>query len=142
MGVRMINIDITLLVQFINFVITLFVLNILLVRPIRDILKKRAGAMADLVGETERFSQSAEEKLKNYEAALDEARKAGTAERLRYKDEGLAKEKEIMSAANAKAQEGLAAARSEIESQSQTAMKSLKGQVDKLAKKAVAKILS
>lgn len=138
----MINIDITLLVQFINFVITLFVLNILLVRPIRDILKKRAGAMADLVGETERFSQSAEEKLKNYEAALDEARKAGTAERLRYKDEGLAKEKEIMSAANAKAQEGLAAARSEIESQSQTAMKSLKGQVDKLAKKAVAKILS
>lgn len=137
----MINLDITMVVQFINFVITLVVLNILLVKPIREIIKKRAGVMADLVSDTERFTQSAEEKLKNYEAALDEARKAGTAERLRYKDEGQAQEKEIVSAASAQAHEALTAARSEIDSQSRTAMDSLKGQVDSLADKAVAKIL-
>lgn len=138
----MIEIDITLVVQFINFVITLVVLNIILVRPIREIIKKRAGVMADLVGETERFTQTADEKLKNYEAALDEARKAGTSERLRYKDEGQSEEKEIVTAASTQAQQQLAQARSEIESQSKTAMDTLKSQVDSLADKAVAKILA
>jgi len=138
----MIEIDITLVVQFINFVITLVVLNILLVRPIREIIKKRTGVMADLVGSAERFTQTADEKLKNYEAALDEARKAGTAERLRFKDEGQSEEKAIIAKASASAQEQLTQARSEIDSQSKTAMESLKSQVDSLADKAVAKILA
>lgn len=138
----MINIDITLLVQFINFVITLVVLNILLVRPIREIIKKRTGVMADLVSSTERFTQTADEKLKNYEAALDEARKAGTSERLRFKDEGQNQEKEIIAQASTKAQQQLSQARSEIDSQSKTAMDSLKSQVGSLADKAVAKILA
>ena len=138
----MISLDITVLVQFINFIITLVVLNILLVRPIREVIKKRTGVMSGLMNETERFTQTAAEKLKNYQAALDEARKAGTTERLRFKDEALAEEKKLVSAAGADAQKTLSTARSEITAQSQEAMTSLKGQVPALAKKAVAKILS
>lgn len=138
----MINLDITLLVQFVNFIIVLVVLNILLVRPIREIIKKRAGVMDTLLSETETFTQSADEKLKNYEAALDEARKAGTAERLRFKDEGLEEEKKLVGAATQEAQESLASARGEIASQSDTAMSELKGKVDAMAEKAVAKVLA
>lgn len=138
----MINLDITMLVQFINFVVTLVVLNILLVRPIRGIIKKRAGVMDNLLTEAETFTQSAEEKLKNYEAALDEARKAGTAERLRFKDEGQEEEKKVVGAATKEAQDTLAAARGEIKSQSEAAMSTLKSQVDTLAEKAVAKVLA
>ncbi len=138
----MINLDITLFVQFINFVITLVVLNILLIKPIREVIKKRTGVMAGLVGETERFTQSAAEKLKNYEAALEEARKAGTEERLRFKAEAQTEEQKLIGAAGAEAQKKLAAARGEIETQSKDAMESLKGQVGALADKAVDKILA
>ncbi len=137
----MIDLDITMVVQFINFIITLFVLNILLVKPIRGILKERAEVMAKAVNETENFVTSAAEKLKNYEAALAEARAAGTQERMRLKDEGLAEEKKVVDIASKDAHESLAAARGEIEAQSKGAIDKLTARVDGMAQKAVAKIL-
>ena len=41
----MIELNWTFFVQFANFVITLMVLNLVLYRPIRGIIKKRAEAM-------------------------------------------------------------------------------------------------
>ncbi len=137
----MIDLDITMVVQFINFLITLVVLNILLVKPIREILKKRAEVMAKTVDETVRFTTSAAEKLKNYEAALAEARAAGTVARLRLKDEGLAEEKKVVETASKDAHEFLVGARGEIAAQSKGALDSLTAKVDGMAQKAVAKIL-
>lgn len=137
----MINIDATFYVQLINFIIALIVFNYLLVKPIREIIKKRAGVMGDLLTETEKFSEAAEAKMKNYEEALAEARKAGAEERVARKDEAVAEEKKILDAAMAEAQQTMKAARSEIADQTKTAMDSLKGQVESLADKAAAQIL-
>ena len=37
----MISIDVTLFFQVVNFLITLFILNALIIRPIRDVLARR-----------------------------------------------------------------------------------------------------
>ena len=59
----MLDLNITLLFQLANFFIALIVLNILLIRPVREIIKKRNGLMDDLAGEADAFNAEATEKL-------------------------------------------------------------------------------
>ena len=137
----MIDIDVTFFFQLVNFLIVLVGLNFLLVKPIREIIKKRKAHMDGVLNETETFAGQAEDKLKNYEAALAEARAAGTEERMRMKEEGVTEEQAIVGAASADAQEVLQAARKDVADQVKTAMDSLKGQVDTYAEQAVGKVL-
>ena len=137
----MIDIDVTFFFQLVNFLITLVVLNFLLVKPIRGIIQKRKEHMDAVLVESENFATQAEDKLKNYEAALSEARTAGTEERMKMKDEGVAEEQAIVGAATAEAQEVLQNARKDVADQVKAAMDSLKGQVDTFADKAVGKVL-
>lgn len=137
----MIDLDSTFFIQFVNFVVTLVVLNFLLIRPIRDIIKKRNDAMSAMVDEAENFTASADEKLKNYQKQLDEARAAGTEKRNGLKDEGSAQEKTILSAAGEEASATLKAERATVAGEVSSAMDGLKGQVDALAGKVADKVL-
>lgn len=138
----MIDLDYTLIVQFINFVITLVVLNFILIKPVRGIIKKRADTLGNLLSGAEEFNAKAEEKLTGYQKALDEARAQGTAERNAVKEAGLEKEKEIISAASGEAQAKLAEQRKAISQEADTATAALKGQVDAMAAKVAGKILA
>ena len=73
----MIDLDYSFFIQLVNFIITLVVLNILLIDPIRKIIKKRQEVMAEKLGKIEQFTGQAEGKVKDYQAALDEARRQG-----------------------------------------------------------------
>jgi len=137
----MIDLDYTIFVQFANFVITLFVLNFLLVAPIREIIKKRKDTMGGMVSATEKFTADAETKLANYNKALDAARIEGSETRSALKATGVAEEKGILSAAGQQASEALKAERMAVESEVNSAMAGLKGQVNALADKVVAKVL-
>mgnify|MGYP001548089512 CR=1 FL=1 len=137
----MINIDVTFFFQLVNFLIILILLNWVLIKPIREIIKKRQDHMDGMLVEAESFASDAEEKLKNYEAALAEARAAGTEERMKMKDKGVAEEQAIVGAATAEAQEVLQSARKDVTDQVKAAMDTLKGQVDAFADKAVGKVL-
>ncbi|MFR8277100.1 MAG: ATP synthase F0 subunit B [Desulfovibrio fairfieldensis] len=61
----MLDLNITLVFQLVNFFIAIFVLNILLIRPIREIIKKRNGVMDNLAGEADSFESQAAERLAN-----------------------------------------------------------------------------
>ncbi len=137
----MIDINSTFFVQFVNFVLSLILLNVILIGPIRRMLQKRSAHMAEQAGAIERFSSDAESKLANYEQALDAARKDAVAVRMRFKDEGLAKEKDLLTEAGEAVAAELKAARSEISSQASAAKQALEKGVDELAGKAVNKIL-
>lgn len=137
----MINLDFTLLIQLVNFIVTLLVLNALLIRPIREIIKQRADKMSGLVGDTEGFLENANQKLSNYEAALSEARRGASAVREAKKEEGLTKEQELVTAASNEAQAILQASREQVAKDVKAAMDTLKGQVGALAEKATAKVL-
>ena len=70
----MLNLDITMLFQLVNFFIVLYVLNILLIRPIRGILKERRDKMDNLSGEADAFEREAEARLASYNESLQSAR--------------------------------------------------------------------
>lgn len=137
----MIDLNITFFFQLVNFLVTLVVLNAILIRPVRDIIRQRRDKMSGLLGESEQFAGQADTKLKNYEATLVKARAEATAERDKARAEGVAREQVILAGAGRQAQDYLEKSRQEVAVQVKTAMDTLKGQVDALAAKATAKVL-
>ena len=137
----MIDLDYSFLIQLVNFLITIFVLNTFLIRPIRTKIKERADFMAERMGEIEKFGDQAGGKLEAYEKALDEARKGATEVRLQCKAEAGAEETKLMEAANQQAASSLKAAREAIAAQAKDAMGKLTAEVNAFAKLAATKIL-
>ena len=121
----MIDLDITFFIQLANFFIVLAVLNPLLIKPIRKIIKERKEAAAALLGESEGFFQSAEGKLGQYEAALAEAMSAGDG---------------ITAKAAQEAQASLKAARERIDADTAAAFDVLRGEIDPLARQIMDKV--
>ncbi len=91
--------DKTIFIQGANFLITIFVLNVLLIKPIREIIKKRKGLMADQLEKIEGFNGSAAKKVEDYETQLAAARKEANELRAAKKDEGTAEEQALLSEA-------------------------------------------
>lgn len=137
----MIDLNITMLFQLVNFLVTLIVLNIILIRPVREMIKQRSDKMAGLLGESEEFSSQAEAKLKNYEAVLAKTRAEATAERELAKAAGITREQEIVAAATQEAHDYLLKSRAVVTTQVAKAMDDLKSQVGALAATATAKVL-
>jgi len=138
----MIELNVTFFIQLVNFLIVLLLLNLILYKPIRGMLRKRAEVMSRKVSEVESFSSSAEEKMKTYEAELDKARIKAREIRTSFKGEGFARENEIVDVASGEAMSMVKAAREKVSKEKTTAISSLKKEVDKFAAKATEKILS
>ncbi len=138
----MIDLNVTFFIQFVNFLITLMVLNLILYRPIRGILKRRAEHLANRLAEVEGFNADAEQKLKSYQEALSAARGEAQAVRMSRQEEGHGEEKTIVDGAAREAASFISAARKEIASETDTALATLKGKVDEYATAATGKILS
>lgn len=137
----MIELNMTFWIQLVNFLVTLVVLNWLLVRPIREAIKKRGETMAALANEAQDFSGKAREKLDGYEEALAEARRQAGESRDQMKLEGQQEEKAIVDEAQQLAQSKLSEARQDIAGQRESAMSALRARVQPMAEQAAAKIL-
>lgn len=133
--------DKSIFIQFVNFVLTIIVLNALLFNPIRGIIKKRKELMAGQMDSIEKFNEQAGVKVKDYEKALDAARKQAVGVRSEMRQNGVAEEQKILSAAGEQAAKTLKAAQADIAQQFSSAMAQLKKEVDGFAQKAADKIL-
>jgi F-type H+-transporting ATPase subunit b len=130
-----------ILIQFVNFLITLIVLNLILFGPVREMIRKRKELMAGQMDSIEKFTADAEGKLKDYEEQLAAARKDGNEIRAQLRDEAVAEETKLLSAAGADAAATLKASRVEIDAQVKSAMEQLGKDVENFAAKATDKIL-
>jgi len=133
--------DKTIFIQGLNFIVMIFLLNIVLIRPIREIIKKRKGLMSDQLEKIEGFNSSAEKKVADYEAQLIEARKEAGEIRNAAKDQGVAEEQAMLAEAGKEASSLIKANRAEIQSEVKTAMEQLTKDVYDYAEKATGKIL-
>lgn len=138
----MIELNYTFFVQLVNFLIILTVLNLILFRPIRGIIKKRAEVMQEKMAAIETFTAQAESKLANYKTALSGARVEAQQLRVSLKAEGTAGEASVLAKAGAEAASTVAAARKEIANQKQAALKTLQGKVAGYAGSVAEKVLS
>lgn len=138
----MLDLNITILFQLVNFLIAVFVLNILLVRPIRAILQERKKTMDDMQGEADAFTREAHERMSTYQAALTNARHEATQARETARAAGLAEQQSIVTDAAQKAQTHLAEAQDAIRTEAATALASLQKQVKALAGKVATQVLN
>ena len=99
----MINLDISLLVEIISVLVIMFILNSMLFKPIRRMLEERKSKMDSIQGESERFERNAAQLIDSFNKRLAEARKAGQAEKERFKIDARKAEKELLDASSKEA---------------------------------------
>lgn len=138
----MLDLNITMLFQLVNFFIALYVLNILLIRPIRSILRERKAKMDGLAGDAEAFHREADGRMAGYESALAAARQESAAVRAEARKAALAEQQAIVAEAGKKAQKQLQQVQASIKAEADAAMTELRGKVADLAGKIADKVLA
>lgn len=123
----MLDLNITLLFQLANFFIALIVLNILLIHPVREIIKKRKGIMDDMAAAADAFNAEATEKLNTYEADLARARQEAGLAREEGRQSGLSEQQSIVGEAQQSARQLLAENRAVLRGQAEAALNELRG---------------
>lgn len=138
---NMIDLDITIVVQLINFLIAIVGINYLLVKPVRQQITARNELTAGYATDIEKFTAEASEKISGYESALYEARSRASVSRDAIKAEGVMKGQELVEQAQSEAQTFLQSSREQTAKEVKAAMDSLLSQVDVFASSAMKKIL-
>ena len=137
----MININISLLIQIGNFVFLIFILNMLLYKPIRNILKQRKEKVTGFEQSIEAAGMDSKEKDEAYNAGVKEARAKGLTEKDALLQAAADKEREIIEKINKKAMADLTEVREKIKKDAETVRVSLLKDVDAFANAIGEKIL-
>jgi F-type H+-transporting ATPase subunit b len=137
----MLNIDYTLIIQIANFLFLLFILNILLYKPIRQILSQRKEEMDSFVGMIGEFEDKSAQSSKALEENKAEATKDGLKEKEALKGEGSDQEKSLLKAATSEASEKLDQARDEIAASMVSARQTLEKELGRFSRELAQKIL-
>jgi F-type H+-transporting ATPase subunit b len=133
--------DISLIVQIANFLIIIWVLNIVLYRPIRKILIERKEKITSLEQNVEKLNEDAAGKDEAFLVGIKDARTRGLKEKEVLLKEGTEEEKKIIEQINQKAQANLAEVRDKIATDAQNVRASLNKEIDTFANAISEKIL-
>jgi len=137
----MVSIDISVFMQIANFLCLIWVLNIVLYRPIRNMLLERKGKISGLEEDVKSFSDSAKEKDSAFYDGLKSARVEGLNKKETLIQEAEEEEKKVVARINEKAQADLADVRSKIAKDAEAVKEQLLKQVDTFANEIGKKIL-
>lgn len=137
----MIDINDSLFWQIGNFLLLMLLLNFVLYKPIRGILKKRAEKIAELNSDITTSQEGVKSKTQEMEAQKAEARRQGASVREDLKSEGRSVEREVIDAATKEMEESVAKVRDQISAEIGQARDELKGQVQSFGTDLAQKIL-
>lgn len=137
----MLDLNITLVFQLVNFFIAIFFLNYLLIRPIREIIKKRNDIMDSMAEEADKFYAEAVDRLEDYEASLARARQEAGKNREEGKSAALAELEAMVGEAEKSARELLEENRKIIHSQAHEALAQLRDGIDNFSARLGDKLL-
>lgn len=137
----MISVDGSIVIQIINFLFLIWVLNMILYRPIRQILIKRKDKFTGLEQKIETFIKDSEDKDVAYQNGIKDARAKGQQEKEILLQEAGEEERKIIAEINKKSQENLAVVQAQIAKDSETIRESLLKEVDAFAEVISNKIL-
>jgi len=137
----MISFDGSVFIQMANFIFLIWVLNIVLYRPIRQILIKRREKINGFEQRIETFEKDAVEKDMAYRDGLKEARSTALKQKNDLLQGAAEEEKKLIEAINTKAQENLAEVQAKITKDSEAVKSALLKEVDTFADVISQKIL-
>ena len=133
--------DISLVYQMINFLVLLFVLNLVLYKPIRNVLLERKAKIEGMQNGAQLAASDLVAGEDAYKGGLKQARSKGLKEKETFIEEASKEEKEIIDGINKKAQANLAEIKKQVANETEQARKSLEGEVEAYAKAIGEKIL-
>ena len=133
--------DWTLFVQIANFLLIVFVLNIVLFKPIRNILIQRKEKITSLEQNVETSDKETKEKNEAFDLGIRDARAKGLSEKSVLLNEAADQEREIVDKINQKAQADLAEVREKIAKDAEAVRASLQKEIDTFASAIGEKIL-
>jgi F-type H+-transporting ATPase subunit b len=137
----MIDFNYTLLIQFFNFLVLLFLLNILLFKPVLKAINKREKTLVTLFDGVEGIKKEAV----RLELAYDEGSRERKKPVLEGKDAALMEAQKssmrLIEKARTELAEELVKVKSKVERESKSISDALKGEVEKLSTEVVEKIL-
>ena len=133
--------DSSVFIQIINFIFLIFALNIILYKPIRNILIQRKEKIDGLEDSIKGCHEDVEEKESAWAKGIKDARNKGLEAKEGLIHEAEAQEKEIIDKINQKAQEDLLELRQKIEADIEGVRTSLQQEVDTFADAIRQKIL-
>jgi F-type H+-transporting ATPase subunit b len=137
----LIDIDGTLIVQFVLFLIMLIVLTRVLFRPYLSLRDARHKGIEGARHEAEQLTERAGQVNADYEGQRVKARQRGNEERQKLRTEGAAHERQVLGAARDEAGKALETARARIASESAAARTQLQTEATTLSRQIVTKIL-
>lgn len=137
----MIDINNTLLIQLVNFIILLLALNFILFKPVRRIMQEREQEIGGAFGEAKASQDRVQGLMERYNALLAEAKQKATATYNGIYQQGLDAQRDLVSAERAKASEMLDKARAEIVAASNAARADLRKEAERLSQDITSKLL-
>nr|HID59114.1 ATPase [Desulfobacterales bacterium] len=137
----MISVDLSLFIQIINFLFLIWALNVIVYRPIRQVLIERKGRIEgyrEIIGD---INDKIKEMEEEFIYKTNEAKAKGLKEKEALKDAGYLEEKSILEEVNRKNQAEMESARTQISEDIESARKRLQKEVEIFSASIVKKIL-
>ncbi len=137
----MIDLNYTLLIQMINFLLLIFILNLLLYKPITKIIDERNKKIEDSKSEVESLDEQAELKIADYEEKMRQARQEAMSQRNEVKEEGEEAGKEIVEATRGEISTMIEGFKATLANEREAARNVLRDQAKKIAVEISEKVL-
>lgn len=137
----MIQLNFTLFIQLINFLVLLFILNAILYKPVREKLKERSEQMARDREKAHQLEQEVHDQESRHQEELAKARQTAAQEKTALIGEAKKEESAILDKARAEAAGIVDEMKATIQSESEEVRKSLKEDMTPLARSITEKIL-
>ncbi len=133
--------DWTIILQFVNFIVLMAVLNAILYRPMRNMLKHRKETIDGSHERANELESQIDEKMARYEEKLQEAKLQGNQEKNQLRQAAAGEEARILGEAREEASDRLQAVKDRVAGEADAAGKKLKTDAETLASDIATKIL-
>jgi F-type H+-transporting ATPase subunit b len=137
----MIKIDGSIVIQIANFLLLVWIMNRILYRPIRKVLKERKEKINGLEQNIFAAQDDAREKEETFIGGIKDARSRGLQRKDTLIAEATQEEKRIVDEINKKAQANMAEAREKISKEAEVVQAALQKEIDSFARAIGEKIL-
>ncbi len=133
--------DISTVIQMINFLVLLYVLNLVLYKPIRNVLIERKAKIEGMQEGAQKAATDLVAGEDAYKNGLKQARAEGLKQKEAFVEEASKEEQEIIDGINKKAQANLAEIKQQVATETDQARKALETEVEAYANAIGEKIL-
>lgn len=140
-GHPLIDVDLTVIVQFVLFLVLFLVANRLLFRPYLQLRQRRIAGIDGARAEAERMTAEADARLAEYEKQMVMARERAAEEGRKIRMEGVTHERDVTAQARAAAQKATEEAQATMRRETEAARAQLMPQAEALAKAITSKLL-